>query len=230
MEPKKVWLEKIEEFKKNKNFEECLKYASKIKDLDDARNKPEFWYKKGVAHIEIQDFKNALLCFDKDLELNKPNFETLYKKGIVYYFLKKNSDAVEWFNKAWELKYSQYLKTKEQIQLLKDHKEFEKTVMHAKKLNQIGAFPSQFWHYRGLSLTELEKYQEAMKCYDEALLIRPNEPLILFDKARCKFLQGKEKDCIDILKKVYSLDLSYKNKIQAEPVFSSLIQNNNIFD
>jgi len=225
VEPKEFWLKKIEEFKKIKKFEECLKYADKIKEIDDAKNKPEFWYKKGIAYSEIQEFENALLCFDKDLELNEPNFDTLYQKGIIFYFLKKNIEAIECFNKAWQLKYSDYLKTKEQIHLLKEHKEFEKSVTHSKKLKQIDSPPFQFWHYQALILTELGKYQKATKSYEEALLINPDSPLVLFDRAKCEFLQGNEEDCLNLLKKTYTLDLSFKKKIQSEPTFSNFIKN-----
>lgn len=212
VEPREFWLKKIEEFKKKRDFEECLKYQNKIKELDDASNKPEFWYVKGLAYCEIQEFDKALQCFDKDLDLNEPNFDTMYQKGIVYYFLKKNLEAVEWFNKAWELKYSDYLKTKEQIQLLKEHKEFEKTIKHSKKLKGMDPPPYRFWHFQALALTELGKYQEAAKCYDQALSNNKDDILVLYDKARCEFLQGNKNEFLNILKNNYTLDLNFNKK------------------
>ena len=229
MEPQEFWLKKIEDLKKNKNFEECIKYSDKIKFVENAKNKPEFWYKKGLAYCEIQEFEKALNCFDKDLENNGQNFDTLYHKGIVYYFLKNNYEAIEWFNKAWELKYSDYLKIKEQIQSLKEHKEFEKSVLHSKKLKQIDSPPFQFWYYQALILRELGKYQEAENCCDEALLEKHDDPLILFEKAKCELLQGEKNGCHNLLKKVCEIDSSFKEKIKKESIFSETIQFNQLF-
>jgi tetratricopeptide (TPR) repeat protein len=229
LEPRKFWLKKIAELKKNKNFEECLKYSNKIKELDDARNKPEFWYEKGLAYYDIGEFENALQCFDKDLENNGQNFDSLFQKGIVFYYLENHSEANEWLNKAWELKYSDYLKTKEQIQSLKEHKEYEKSVLHSKKLYQIDSPPIQFWYYKAMILEELGKYQEAGNCCDEALLIKPYDPIILFEKAKCELLQGKKEKCYNILQKVCEIDPSFKEKIKKEPIFLETIQFNRLF-
>ena len=224
MEPKEFWLKKAEEFKKLKKVDEALECLEKVRVIEDAKNKSYFWYRKGLTYSEMEEFDKALQCFDKDLELNTLNFETLYQKGIVFYILKKNLDAIECFNKAWELKYSNYLKTKEQIQTLKEHKEFEKAIMHSTKLDQMKSLPYQFWHYKGLALTKLGKYQDAIECYDEALLIKQDEPLVLFDKAKCELLRGKEDNCLHLLKKACKLDLNIKNMIQKENIFSSLMQ------
>jgi len=229
LEPREFWLKKIKECKKNKNFEESILYSQKIKTLDDAINKPEFWHKKGLACCEIQEFENALQCFDRDLESNGQNFDSLFQKGIVFYYLKNSSEAIEWFNRAWEIKYSGYLKTREQIRTLNEHKEFEKAVLHKQKLKQTDPPPFQFWFYQGLVLAELGKYQESIKSYDEALMINPDDPTVLFEKAKCELLHGNKIACVITLKRACDLDSSFKEKIQAEPIFSKTIQINQFF-
>ena len=87
LEPKEFWLKKAEEFKKLKKVDEALECVNKVKEIDDAKNKPYFWYKKGIAYSEIGEYDKALECFDKNLEQNKPNFETWYQKGIIFYFM-----------------------------------------------------------------------------------------------------------------------------------------------
>lgn len=191
MEPTKFWLRKAEESKKANKIDEALEYLDKARKLEYAKNTVNFWYSLGTAYSEIKQFEKAMECFDKELELNTPNFETLYQKGIVLYILKKDIDAIECFNKAWEIKYSEYLKSKEQILILKKHKEFEKAIKHSTKLDQMKSFPYKFWHYKGLALANLAKYQEAIECYDEALSIKPDDPHVLSDKNKCKLLQEK---------------------------------------
>jgi len=229
LEPQEFWQKKIEDFKRKKDFEACLEYSNKIKELEDARNKPEFWNKKALAYFEIQEFKKALDYFDKDLEINGQSFDTLYQKAIVFYFLKNNSEANEWFNRAWQIKYSNYLKTKEQIQTLKEHKEFEKSVIHSKKLKQVEDPPFQFWYYQALVLTELGKYQEAIKSYNEAWARKQDDPLVLFNKAKCEFLFGKKDESFSTLTKACAMDSSIKEKIQAEAIFSETVKFNQLF-
>ena len=169
MEPKDFWLKKIKNIKKTKNFEDAIKFKEKIKDIDDTKNKPDFWYKNGLAYFEIKEYEKAMSCFDKDLKQNKPTFETLYQKGIVFYVLKNYPEANECFNKAFEIKYSTYLKTQDQVQTLKKHKEFVKIVKYSTELSKFEPIPYQFWHYKALVLAKLGKYQESTECYDTCL-------------------------------------------------------------
>lgn len=169
MEPKEFWLKKIKDLKKTKNFEDAIKYTEKIKGIEETKNQPDFWYKNGLAYSEIKEYEKALSCFEKDLNLNQPTFETFYQKGIIYFNFENYAEANECFNKAFEIKYSSFLKTQNQVQSLKKHKEFVKIVKYSTELKKMEPIPYQFWHYKAISLTKLGKYQESTECYENLL-------------------------------------------------------------
>ena len=221
MDPKEFWLKKAEELKKLKKIEKALECLEQVKLIDESKNKPNFWYTQGLSYFQMEEYPNALQCYDHDLKLNKPSFETLYQKGILLYIMKKDTESIECFNKAWEIKYSSFLKTNEQINSLKKHKEFEKAIEHATNLDKMQELPSEFWHYKGLAFMELEKFSDAIECFDEGLKIE-NDALIFFDKAKCLLLQGNESVSIELLKRAYKIDPTIKNSIQNEPLFGDI--------
>jgi tetratricopeptide (TPR) repeat protein len=68
---------KIDQMKNVKKFEEAIKYSDKVyqgKEIDD-----EFWYQKGLVLNKLKKFIEASLCFKKILKKNKNNSKILYE-------------------------------------------------------------------------------------------------------------------------------------------------------
>jgi len=226
-DPKEFWLNKAKENKKLKNIDDALECMEKARSIENSKNKPNFWFENGFACVEIGHYKEAIECFDKHLEFNPPDFDIMFQKGIVEYLLKNNLVAIEYFNKAWELKYAEHLQMQEQISALKDHKEYEKALKYATKLNEPFSIPNGFWRYKGLALTEHGNYEKAIECFDKVLLVNPNEPEILFDKSKSELLLGNEDNCIKLLKKACEFDSNLKDRILSD-IFSELKENKQI--
>jgi len=191
-EPKDYWIKKAEELKKLKHFEQAVECMTKASELEEHEKKSDHWYHRGASLNEIGKYAEAVNCFEKELEVNPPKFDTFLQKGISLYYLKQSLEALECLKKAWELNYANYLKTKEQLDSLKLHKKFEIALDYATDLQTGTSLPEKFWQYKGLILTDLKKFDEAIKCYDEALTIKKNDPSILDDKTNCEILREKE--------------------------------------
>jgi len=226
-DPEKFWLNKVGELKKLKKIDEALECMEKVRTIENSKNKPNFWFENGFACVESGHYKEAIECFNKHLEFNPPDFDTMFQKGIVEYLLKNSLEAIECFNKAWELKHAEHLQMNEQVSALKEHKEYEKALKYATKLNEPFSIPNEFWQYKGLALTEHGNYEKAIECFDEILSAYPNEPEILFDKSKCELLRGNENNCIELLKKACEFDSNLKDRILSD-VFSELKENKQI--
>ncbi len=226
-DPKEFWLNKAEEFKKLKKIDGALECMEKVRVIENSKNKPNFWFENGFACVEAGHYKEAMECFDKHLEFNPPDFDVMFQKGIVEYLLKNSLEAIEYFNKAWELKYAEHLQMQEQVSALKDHKEYEKAIKYATKLNEPFSIPKEFWQYKGFALAEHGNYEKAIECFDKILSVNPNEPGILFEKSKCELLQGNENNCIELLKKACELDSNLKDRILSD-VFLELKENKQI--
>ena len=219
------WLTKAEQLKKQGKFEEVIKSVDKASEMKESINKEKYWFSKGRILASVEKYEEAIICFDKELQFNTISFDTLYEKGIAFFNLKKYTEAVECFNKSWEAKHEEFMKLNNQGTTLKNYRKFEKAVLYIDQANAITDIEYDFWYYKGHSLYEIGKYEEASDCFDEALKLKPDDPSILFDKAKCQVALRNISESVQILERSCELEPKIKAKIQREKVFEELIEN-----
>ena len=224
-EPEDIWLEKAADLKKSKKFEESIKLLDRARSFKEEKRGADYWYKRGMALTEVRKYEEALECYDKDLELNKSSFETLYEKAVVLYTIKKYQESVECFNKSWEIKHGNFLKLSDQANTLRNHKKFEKSVLYADKAKNVVPIPKQFWHYKGLALHEMKKYDEAIESYNEALSISPNDAEIIYDLSKSHLNYGDIDKCLELLEQSCKLDKGKRKRLLVDPNFENLSEN-----
>jgi tetratricopeptide (TPR) repeat protein len=68
--------------------------------ISDSTETAQEWNERGISLGKSGEYKEAIECFDKAIELN-PNYAMAYSdRGIVYEKLKKYERAIEDYNKA----------------------------------------------------------------------------------------------------------------------------------
>ena len=72
---------------------------------------------------------------------------------------------------------------------------------------------------------EIGKYEEASDCFDEALKMKADDLLILFNKAKCQVGLENISKSVQILNRICKLEPKMKAKIQYEKVFEKLREN-----
>jgi len=219
-------LRKATELKKMRKFEEAEDCLRKVKEIEDSKQSRDFWFKNGVSFLELEKYEEAIKCFNRDLAINNEDFDTYYKKGIALYKLKKFKESIECFNKAWESNYSNYLRIKNQIDELKKRKQYEAVLTHSTEILQTKVIPFEFWYYKGLALSKSGNYKEASYSFDQSLELVPDEPLSLFEKARCELLLGKKDTCMKLLTKTCTVDIKMLEKILQDKTFQLLYKEN----
>ena len=224
-EPEDIWIEKAEDLKKSKKFEESIKLLDRARGFKEEKRGADYWFQRGIALTEVRKYEEALECFDKDIELNKPTFCSLYEKAVVLYTIKEYQESVECFNKAWEIKHADFLKLSDQAHTLKNHKKFEKSVLYADKAKNVDPIPPQFWHYKGLALHEMKKYDEAIDAYNEALTLKPNDAEVLYDLSKSHMNYGDIDKCLELLDQACKLDAGKRKRLLVDQNFEKLSDN-----
>ena len=120
-----------------------------------------------VSETEHPWFKNARF-FDKALEINPNDFDTLYDKGDALARLGKPEEAVASFDMVG-------------ITLTKLGKH-EEAVASFDKALEINPNNMKTLSNKGVALARLGKHEESVASFDKALEINPNELDILFNK------------------------------------------------
>lgn len=224
-DPFSFFNKKADELKKAKKFEEALKFIDEANKIKDEEKSPDFWYKKGIRLCEFGEYEKALECFDKDLTLRQQNYETFFTKAKTLFQLKKYAESVECFNKASEEHHKQYLQASKKAEHMKKAHKYEKALIYADLASHEKPLDENFWHYKGIALLKLEKYDAANSCFTKALEIKNDDSQILYDLAKCEFLAGNEQKSLDILVKSCSLDPANKEKLRVDNDFSKMSEN-----
>jgi len=216
---------KAEELKKERKFEEALKFVDEANKIREEEKSPDFWYKRGIRFCEFGEYEKALDCFDNDLTLHKKSYETFFTKAKILFQLKKYAESVECFNKAAEEHNLQYLQASKKAEHLKNAHKYEKALIYTDLASHEKPLDEAFWHCKGLALLKLRKYDMARSCFTKALEIKNDDHLVLYDFAKCELLAGNEQKSLELLERSCNLDLTNKEKLRIDNDFSSLLEN-----
>lgn len=72
----------------------------------------------------------------------------------------------------------------------------------------------------------LAAYDKAITCFDNALKIKPNNVIALYNKASSLIKQGKVKEGLEVLEHTIKLDYSFKYKAKFDVDFEHIKTNN----
>jgi len=216
--------EKSAELKKERKFEEALKFADKATEIEKEEKSDNFWYKKAVRCCEFGEYEEAVECLDKDLTVHKKSYETYFLKGLIMIQLKKSAEAIECFNKASEERNQQYLQNSQKVNQMKKVRKFEKALMYTDLSVNEKQLDSEFWHNKGIAFIKLKKFEDAKDCFTKAQQEK-EIPKILYDQAKCELFLGNEEKGLDILEKSCNLDPTSKEKLRVDSDFFQLSKN-----
>jgi len=219
------YAKKSEELKKEKKFEEALKFSDKAAEIKEEEKSEYFWYKRAIRLREFGEYEDAVNCLDKDLSVNKKSYDTYFLKGQILVQLENYAEAIECFNKASEESDQRYLHNSNKVERLKKAKKFEKALKYTDLSNNENLLDNEFWHNKGIAFFKLKKYEDAHVCFTQALEIAGSESNILYDQAKCELALGNKEKCLELLEKSCKLNPNGKEKLKVDNDFSQLSGN-----
>ena len=95
---KNMYLKGIDDCNEGRGEESLMHFYSKYKILSSKFN--ELNYYTGICFIELKQYENAIINFDKCIKYDKKFAEAYFNKGIVYSLLNKSKEAIEQFEIA----------------------------------------------------------------------------------------------------------------------------------
>lgn len=134
---------------------------------------------EGIAHHDQGDYENALVKYNKALEVDKDNFFALSEKAMTLNALKRYDAAIEYCEKVFD-KYrvndnfkTVYVTYGNAYDGLKQP---EKSIKVYNK--GIKEFPNyyQLYYNKGVTLAGIKKTDEAIKCFEKSISLNPNHP------------------------------------------------------
>lgn len=160
-------MEKAEAHSLSGKYHEAIDSLSKVEKIlqrlgHESKEMIRLLLLKGLAYVHIQDYSNSLLCFKKALAIS----QKLYKEDDKFTLMCKDDIA------------EVYVKMNNPLQSLEYSNEVYKVL--SDKLQKQDDISTQFYinllydilDKMGFAYIKLSKYEDAIKCYEEALNIR----------------------------------------------------------
>lgn len=209
---KGVALIKSVEYKKATYREDITEFHKAIEYFDKAIEiEPNFadaLYSKGNALYDLCKYEDAILCFDKVIEITQPELTT--KKAQQLVDATKNDLAGAWGNKG--------------LALAKLGK-FQEAITCFDKSIEINPKDEKSWTNKGVVLAELGKYQEAVACYNKVIEINPKSTLVWNNKGYALYKSGMYEEAITCYDEAIGIDSQFAEAWYNKGVVLSKIGN-----
>jgi len=238
-------------FGQNKTkLEEALLLLDKAMQLEP--NNGQIMGDKADVLIELGKVQEALVCYDKSIELEfspfllkhdfesirqeKPsppddvippeepnNPEILFKKGMVFYELRRFEEAILWYNKAIAI--DPYLIDAQNHKglCLSKLEQYEPAISCFDKVIAVNPNLIFVLNNKGKALAKLGRFDEAQEWYDKALALEPNDFVVLFNKAIAFTKTKRHKDAIRVYEKILEIEPNNLNVLGNLGVALSII-------
>ena len=217
------------------DLESCVKFLDTNEEIFlenlDKEGKEAFWFVKGSIFFTLGRHSEALVCWDKVLEINPQEEAWWSNRGRTLKELKRYDEAVHCFNKvldmnpeydlAWAEKGYDILRqahefirkllegkiSKEEFKLLRElEEEARRYINKALEIN-----PQLEWAW--LLKSNIGKdINERMRCIDEALKINPRSAVALYCMGLGKY-HSAEIDLIDFNDWTIKNETEYKSRL-----------------
>jgi tetratricopeptide (TPR) repeat protein len=153
--PGKNFLSKGRSLYKLKKYSDAINYFNKALDIN--KNDENAWYFKGTCLYALKKYDDALACFDMTLKIDVEFVPAWMQEGAILTYLEKYSDANECFDKVIKLG------SAENDYLENDYLLYNK----------------------GFCLFNLQRYNEALDCYNRATELNSKNEYNWLFKGEC---------------------------------------------
>jgi len=169
------------------------------------------WNNKGVALSRQGNYNEALICFDKALELDPEFAYALNGKGNALYKLGNYDEALICFEKALELDPKFVNAWNGKGGALYKLGNYDEALICFEKALELDPKYVHALNGKGNTLNELGKYGEALICFEKALEIDPKFVHALNGKGNTLAGLGKYDEALICFEKALELDPKFVN-------------------
>ncbi|WP_446880036.1 tetratricopeptide repeat protein [Phormidesmis sp. 146-33] len=132
------------------------------------------WFQKGQVLEKLHHYTEAVMAYNKAMQLNPHDPEVLRWRGNVLFSLKRYEEAIGSYDKAIQLQPSNpHLWCCLASSLIK-LKRYQEAAVCFDKAVQLQSHSHSTWYWRGRVLSEMKRYSEALRSYDRALEQNPD--------------------------------------------------------
>ena len=142
----------------------------------------ESWFNLGLKQVSAGDLEEAIVSWEKALELNPNLAEAWHNRGSALGRLDNYQEALVSFEQALKINSRNSQAWNDRAHTLYQLGQWQEAVASWDRAVAIVPGNYQFWYNRGCALEQLQKYSIAIASYEKALEIKPD-----FQLARSRY-------------------------------------------
>lgn len=197
----------------NSNYElAIIHYKEAIKLTKNKKLKSFFLKNMGVVFSLLGRMEEAIELYNRALEINSDDYDSLRQKGVSLSELGKQEEAIEWIDRALKINPNDYLSLREKGVILSRMGKIEEAIKFFDCAFKINPDDYSILGDKGVALNKIGKHKEAIACFDHILEINPDDWLILVFKAFALEDVGNNKEATNIFDFIASNEDKVKNE------------------
>jgi tetratricopeptide (TPR) repeat protein len=146
------------------------------------------WFQKGQVLEKLHHYTDAVMAYNKAMQLNPNDPEVLRWRGNVLFSLKRYEEAIGSYDKAIQLQPSNPHLWRCLASSLIKLKRYQEAAVCFDKAVQLQPDSHSTWYWRGRVLSEIKRYSEALRSYDRAIEQNPDFQPALRDREKLQAL------------------------------------------
>jgi tetratricopeptide (TPR) repeat protein len=161
-------------------------------------SKEDWWNSMGLALVELEQYEEALTCYDRGLEIAPRNLTLWTNKGMALLRLGRYKEALVWYDHGLVFAPHDcglWMSRSSVLYMLKRYEEalvaLEEALAYSEPHPEI--IPS-LWKNKGGVLAALERYEEALVCYDQGLELAPHRSDLWKNKGLALKALGRKRE------------------------------------
>lgn len=191
------------------------KYLEAIKFYDNAikmdKTNKEALLGKGLVLRELGKYDDALSCFNEYIKIDNEDLIGLVEKAYTYICLGQYNEATQCFDLCLKIDKKSPIAFNGKGLILDLMDAYHPAILFYNKAigGRKDADTGYIWANKGHAWQSLEKDDEALMCYSQAVLLNKNEVNALAGKARFYEKYGKEEEANKIYEHILNIDPNF---------------------
>lgn len=169
---------------------------------------PACFNSKGLVLRELDQFEEALECFDRALAIDSNYFPTRMNRGMLLNYLDRDEEALVDMNKMVELDPDTNLSFIFRAVVLEKLGRYKEAIKDFSTVIIREPLNAGIYNSRGLVLFKYGDIEAALQDYGMAIYLNPNYPVPYYRRSKVYWSVGKKEEAIADVKK--ALELGYQ--------------------
>jgi len=210
------------------DLEQCLKQMTG--ETIRKPQTPEFesweWNNKGSSLKNLGLLDEAIVCFNKAIEINPSSVVAWHNKGVTLTMQELYLKAINCYNEALKIDKNHASSLSGKAGLLLEQEKYDEAIHYFDLALRVDSDQKDTWANKGLTLSKTGKWSEAIYCYKKCLEIDPEHAYAWYNMGLCLGSLNKLDEEIECLNKAvkYNPDnsLAWFIKAHAEEIIGRI--------